>query len=438
MAALGPFEPAPTLALAVSGGPDSTALALLAARWAVSRNGAVVALTVDHRLREESQAEARRVGRWLAARGIGQRILVWRGPHPESAVQEAARRARYALLTGYCRRRGILHLLLAHHLEDQVETVAMRRAVGSGPDGLAGMAALSERDGVRLLRPLLGVPPATLRDYLAAAGQDFVEDPSNRDPRFLRPRLRRTLRAAERESALALARREGVRRARREARTARLLAAALSLDPAGYALIDPVVLRRADDEAIARLLGAAIATVGGGAYQPAPAALARLAAHCRSGRFGAGRTLGGCRILAWRERLLICREARAAAPPLSLGRLGTARWDGRFDLVADGAPPPLTLTMLGAGGIATLRREREAAEALARRPAPVRPTLCALVRLDASLTVPHLDYQALRPVRSGDGATWRIAFRPARRLAEAPFVAQASGGRVVRRGPLGV
>ncbi|HZD25370.1 MAG TPA: tRNA lysidine(34) synthetase TilS, partial [Alphaproteobacteria bacterium] len=149
MAPFAPFEATPALAVAVSGGADSLALALLADGWARRRGGVATALTVDHGLRPEAAAEARRVGRWLAARGIPHRILRWRGDKPATAVQAKARAARYALLADWCRRHGVLHLLTAHHRGDQAETVLMRLAHGSGVDGLAGMARQRRLEGLR-------------------------------------------------------------------------------------------------------------------------------------------------------------------------------------------------------------------------------------------------------------------------------------------------
>src|SRR5215510_6550933 len=108
---LGPFERAPRLAVAVSGGADSMALALLADVWARQRGGTITALTVDHRIRSESAIEARRVGAWLAARGIAHETLVWEGPRPSGDIQAAARAARYRLLEAWCAERGYLHLL---------------------------------------------------------------------------------------------------------------------------------------------------------------------------------------------------------------------------------------------------------------------------------------------------------------------------------------
>ena len=144
MALLAPFEPAPLVAVAVSGGPDSLALALLAARWAASRGGRAVALTVDHHLRPESTGEALQVGRWLADRGIAHAVLDW-SPPPVLAgdIQAAARDARYAMLEAWCREAGALHLLVAHHAEDQAETLLLRLGRGSGLAGLAAMPAVA-------------------------------------------------------------------------------------------------------------------------------------------------------------------------------------------------------------------------------------------------------------------------------------------------------
>ena len=172
MARFGPFEPKPRLAVAVSGGADSLALALLADRWARAQGGRITAVTVDHALRPEAAAEARQVGRWLKAAKIRHVTLRWTPPAPlkklaggtrPANLQSAARDARYQLLTGWCRDHAVLHLLLAHHRDDQAETLLLRLARGSGLDGLAAMAPLVERASLRLLRPLL---PAALQTHL--------------------------------------------------------------------------------------------------------------------------------------------------------------------------------------------------------------------------------------------------------------------------------
>ncbi len=180
------------LAVAVSGGADSMALALLARDWAGARGRKLTALTVDHRLRPESADEAAAVAGWMMARGIPHHVLRWRD-RPRGNVQAEARRARYGLLENWCAAEGAGALLLAHHLEDQAETVLLRLGRGSGVYGLAGMSAETAPawPGAPVrARPLLGVPKARLAATLSAAGQSWIEDPSNRNPAFARTRVR--------------------------------------------------------------------------------------------------------------------------------------------------------------------------------------------------------------------------------------------------------
>src|SRR5712671_8017156 len=98
LAAIGGFEARPLVAVAVSGGPDSLALTILADRWMRERGGRLAALTVDHGLRPESAGETQTVAGWMAARGIEHHVLAWSGPKPATGIQEAARAARYGLL----------------------------------------------------------------------------------------------------------------------------------------------------------------------------------------------------------------------------------------------------------------------------------------------------------------------------------------------------
>lgn len=191
-----PFLKYDAVLLAVSGGPDSTALAHLAAAWAAVRAAQglpaprLVVATVDHSLRPEAAREAEAVAALCARLGLAHSILVWRGAKPLSGIQEAARAERYALLLHAARAQGIEALALAHTLDDQAETVLFRLARGSGLTGLGAMRPESRREDMVLLRPFLGVPKARLVGTLRQAGISFVEDPSNTDPRFTRPRLR--------------------------------------------------------------------------------------------------------------------------------------------------------------------------------------------------------------------------------------------------------
>jgi tRNA(Ile)-lysidine synthase len=297
MAPFGPFETHPDLAVAVSGGRDSLSLAVLAHEWAVALGGRIIALIVDHGLRAEAADEARETASRLERLGIASIVLRWTGDKPKTGLQEAARDARYRLLREACREGGILHLLVAHHADDQEETIAMRAARASGPDGLAGMARLVEWGEVRLLRPLLTVPRARLTATLAVRGIAWIDDPSNTDPRFERARLR----------SVGLS--ETVERTSHAVRAARELAAAEAAvallearDDGGVAL-DPDGLAELSTDLRQRLVSRLVQSIGGAGHPPRrerlDRAMARLSGSRERGKSGRERdfTLAGCQFV---------------------------------------------------------------------------------------------------------------------------------------------
>jgi len=299
MAPFAPFEGQPTLAVAVSGGRDSVALAVLAHEWASARQGHVLAVIVDHGLRADSADEARVTRERLATLGIEAETLVWSGAKPTTRIQQAAREARYRLLFEVCRRQGILHLLTAHHADDQAETVAMRAAHESGPDGLAGMAALVEHRDARLLRPLLAVPRERLTATVQARGIGWIDDPSNEDRRFERVRVRQDGAAAPSPGVAAF----------RSARDREIAAAALrTLEvSADSVTLDHLLVSDLSKEITGRLLGRVVQAVAGGAYPPRRERLVRAAARLSQGQVGgkSGKsqdfTLSGCQLMLRRD-----------------------------------------------------------------------------------------------------------------------------------------
>ncbi len=206
----GDWKSVPALVLAISGGPDSVALMWLMARWrrALSRGPRLVAVTVDHGLRLEAAREAREVKRLAREFDMQHRTLRWTGEKPGTGLPAAAREARYRLLAQAARAVGASHIITAHTRDDQAETLLMRLLRGSGITGLAGMAPITERDGVMLVRPLLDIPKSRLIATLDKANIGYADDPTNRDTAFTRPRLRALLPAlaAEGGDARSLAR----------------------------------------------------------------------------------------------------------------------------------------------------------------------------------------------------------------------------------------
>ncbi|MEX2642567.1 MAG: tRNA lysidine(34) synthetase TilS [Acetobacterales bacterium] len=402
MSALGPFEKNPAVAVAVSGGRDSVALALLARRWAARQGGTLTALTVDHGLRPASVREARQVGRWMRDLGLRHHTLrlaaqeAWRSE--PGGLQAAARTARYDALAGWCRARGVLHLLLGHHRDDQAETFLERLARGSGLTGLAGMPPLAERGGVRLLRPLLGMARERLTATLVGAGQSWVEDESNADPRFLRTRLRqsRAVLQAEGLDSRRLAdtmRRLGRARQAIDDAVARLLARTVAIYPHGYAVARAGMLAGGGGEVRLRALARLLQAIGGGTYPPREERLEALDAAVTEFAAGSGlrgRTLGGCRVIGRRVdgSVLICREPRAMASPLPLGDATEYVWDGRFAVRLPAREKGLEI-----GAVETVP-DRRLRVILARLPAAVRPTVPAMIRNGAAVALPTMGWTA--------------------------------------------
>ena len=272
----------PGIVLAVSGGPDSTALLLLAARWRARRKHGpgILAVTVDHGLRKEAAAEARDAARLARKLGVRHRTVTWSGAKPAGGLQEKARRARYRLLSEAAVKAGASHILTAHTLDDQAETVLMRLLRGSGPAGLAAMARETRLGDLILTRPLLEIPKARLLATLRKAKVAFAEDPSNRDPRFTRVRMRELMPALAEEGLGAkrlalLARR--LRRSEAALEEAVDRAAELARgawQPGGYIQMDARHFHALPSEVALRILGRAVTIAG----NEGPVELAKLEA----------------------------------------------------------------------------------------------------------------------------------------------------------------
>ena len=379
MAPLGPFDGGRIVA-GVSGGADSLALALLLRRW-----GEPFAAVVDHGLRPESGQEATATVGRLASIGVDSALIRLDLPKG-SDLGARAREARYRALLQVCRDRGCPDLLLGHHAQDQAETAVLRAARGSGPDGLAGMAAVAWQGDARLLRPLLGIGPARLRATLRSAGLGWVEDPTNRDPLTARGALRQ---AGRRSGPTCGDMRDaGLARARREADLAEELAATVSLYPTGHAEVRGELSERA--------WSALLWTVSGQAYPPPRAGIRRLASR-RAGTLHGVRVAGG----------IVAREAAAMAAPVAIapGVAPGAVWDGRFACAGQ------------AGGfLGGLGEDAARVRGRSGLPAAVLRTLPAVRTGKNLLIVPHLHYPDAQTSRSV-----AMSFRPRRPLSGAPF-----------------
>ncbi len=374
-------------------------MAQLADTWAAARGGRVLALVLDHGVRPAAATEAALAASWLAARGIAVRRLALPPAGPRPA--ETLRAERLAVLADAAAEAGCLHLLLAHHRGDQAETVLVRALRGSHAAGLAAMAPSRAAGRVRLVRPLLGLGAGALRDVLRAAGQPWIEDPSNAAG-SVRARLRAALadQTGEGVGVRALA---GVALAAAVARAAaaelrdRLLAEAVVLLPQGCARIDAGRLAAAADTAAAAALAAVLRAVGGHAQPVRAARVVGLLARLRAGRAGSA---AGCLLRPGRGGWLVCREPAAVAAAATVPSDGRLCWDGRWQVEA---PAGLTVGPVGAAAAALARADRQARGL----PRVVLATLPALRDGATLVAVPAIGYHSART-----GGAMRAAFRP--------------------------
>lgn len=372
------FEPllhCPCVVAAVSGGPDSLALLHLLAEWRDGLGSAapqIVAATIDHCLRESSAAEALFVAQAAAALRIPHQIERWRGGKPAQGIPEAARAARYGLLRRVAENlapESFSAVVTGHTLDDAAETFLMRLKRGAGVEGLAEMSRLRNIDPaddcfVVLVRPLLGVPKSRLMATLRARGVAWIDDPTNTNHDFERPRLRRVL---------ALLKEEGLQAGAIAASAQRLRKAHDALSYADDFFRDQVSLR-IDQEIFAeldaatfalgprllreRLLARLIQRFGGTTPEPQLSEVEDLVLRLE-GEGEMRLTLGGAYISKGTQALRVWREVgRIPAGDLILNdgvNDGLPQlWDNRFWVSVDGVSGPVHVRALGLDRLAQL------------------------------------------------------------------------------------
>ena len=330
-------DPAGPLAVAFSGGLDSTVLLHALVRAAGATR--VVALHVHHGLQPAAEAWVEHAGREAAALGVMVRTLRAQGtPGRGDSIEQWARAERYRLLCAAARESGAAALFTAHHADDQLETVLLALARGAGLDGLTGIAPRDRREGVVLRRPLLELDRAALEADAQAGGLVWVEDPSNADDAFARSALRRhalpVLRrllpslAAQLPDALA-----ALRDARSivDARAAEDLAAARGPSADARAPLDRRVLADLPSPRRDAALRGWVAALG--VPPPSRAKLAELVAQLVDGQGAAGELVhAGWRLVRHRDGL----HALAPGEPAAVNDWH-GRWTGESELVIAGA-----------------------------------------------------------------------------------------------------
>ncbi len=343
-------RPRGKLGLAVSGGGDSIAMMHLAAQYLPPDQLHVV--TVDHGLRPDAAAEIETVCQQATALNLPHHVLQWEWDG-QGNLQAAARAGRWSAISDWALSHDITSVMLGHTEDDQVETLLMRLARGSGIDGLTAMARADYRDGLRVLRPLLDIARGDLRGWLRAENISWCDDPSNDDPRFDRVRARQMFCQLE---ALGLTRKrllqtvDHMQAAHRSLQlAARDFASAHVRQDAGDLFFTAEALLLEHEDSPRRVMVAGLMWIGGNIYRPRFDRMMDVVAQVRNGQTV---TLGGCLLTPLPDGGMRMTREAAATASLSCGpderEAAGIIWDRRWSVKGPLAPG-LVFRALGDG-----------------------------------------------------------------------------------------
>ena len=294
------------MAVGVSGGVDSMCLLY----WLYEIGADVVCLHVNHKLRPEADTETDYVVDVCKQLNIPYQVFYWNAEKPQNGLEAAAREARYKMMTDYCHENSIEYLLTAHQSDDQIETFLMNLSRGSGLYGLSGMMQESERDGIKILRPLLEVPRSEIKQYCDDNNIKYYTDSMNSDEHYTRVKMRKNRHLLNDELGISDSRIllaiQNLGRTRQWMDKYIANRLELVLRPWGTMFAESFLFDEAEEIRL-KLLGLMIQKIGGGDYLPRLNSLQNALCNLRSDcQF----TLGHCTIRRLGDRILIVPEGK--------------------------------------------------------------------------------------------------------------------------------
>ena len=339
MDTLGPYEKNPHLAVAVSGGSDSLCLAILAQEWTNNRGGKITALIVDHGLRKNSGKECKETQNILKKRKIFSHCFKWKlSKIPKKGVQEKAREFRYNIFEDWCFKKNIVHLLVAHHFEDQKETFLMRLNDNSNIYGLACMPKILFKKKIRILRPLLDLKKKEIIKYLKEKKVNWIEDPTNVSSKYSRNRLRKILPKLEKKGLTDNKLKKILKRAQKERKKienklADWLNKYVDINSLGYALINFSSLKLLNKDDFIFIFSRILNMISGSFYVPKSKYVYNFYKKIKSNETINHSNLGGCHIFFFKERLYVCREIFKKDRKQKINfQFNKIVWDNRFEI----------------------------------------------------------------------------------------------------------
>ena len=352
------------IALAVSGGPDSTAMMFLVSKSKKIKKKNVTVLIVDHDLRKDSRKEANLVMRNAKKIGFKYKILKWRGLKPSSGIQEAARKARYDMMISWCEKNNVKKLFLAHHLDDQVETFLMRLSKGSGIDGLSSMSKTSLKVNVNIIRPFLEIPKTKLVEIANSSNMKWVSDPSNSNLSYQRSRIRKLIPALSREGIdshhinLVIKRMDSAKDALNETVNSNIIKYVKSMEGIAFSL-SYEALDKLSPEILLRILERIIMVASGSIYPARRLKLEAILSWLKSDNQISAKTLSGTVLRKRKDYIIFYRELKSSQASASIRPLTNRylSWDNRFHLKLNKSKD-LEVKSLGNEGVKILKSKK--------------------------------------------------------------------------------
>lgn len=342
------FNPQSKIAVAVSGGPDSMALALTLKSQEKKYGYILYGIHVNHKLRSESDNEAQKVQEWMEKANIPCTILDWDHPEIKTKIQETARQGRYELLSNAAKEQNIKAIFLAHHKEDQYETVLYRLSCATGMDGLAGIPPVSIKDTIPYLRPFLSASKRDLIQYLGA--HSYIQDPSNSNDTYTRVKFRNqtdTLSALGLtvDALVEVADKASKNRILIEELTTQVFEKYIEIHPLGYAVMSPALLKEVNPEIQYRVLENLLMQIGGNSKFLRQKNIKEFIDKNLKNSIFKGDSIGNCLVRPYQKKWLFIREPEKIRDKKSLTT--SLFWDNRFLISGLKKNPELYIAALG-------------------------------------------------------------------------------------------